>query len=229
MIRKINTSGIISTIAGTGGHGYSGDGGVATNALLKLPCGLAVRNNKFYITDCLNNRIRMVCSSATSVSLSATATTVCAGNFLGLAASGANTYSYTWTMTQSGMSSITVSPFITDTFYVQAKDTNGCIGSNSIIVNVDACVGIKNLQDFRQVKIYPNPARFELILSDVVLTTKNKIVIMNAVGEIVKTISISENFVETFKIDVSDLKNGFYFLSIENDPASTRKLFAKIE
>jgi uncharacterized protein (TIGR03437 family) len=41
-IRKIDTAGIINTVAGNGKQGYSGDGGPATSAMLALPQGLAV-------------------------------------------------------------------------------------------------------------------------------------------------------------------------------------------
>jgi hypothetical protein len=41
-VRKVNTSGIIDTVAGTGVAGYSGDGGLATNAALGCPFGVAM-------------------------------------------------------------------------------------------------------------------------------------------------------------------------------------------
>jgi trimeric autotransporter adhesin len=60
-IRKINTSGIINTIAGTGVVGYSGDGGQATDAALAYPADVSVdgRGN-LYICDGGNSSIRMV-------------------------------------------------------------------------------------------------------------------------------------------------------------------------
>jgi sugar lactone lactonase YvrE len=66
-IRKVDTNGIITTVAGNGepgiyGHGtYSGDGGVATNASLNLPGGLAAdAAGNLFIADTENNRVRKV-------------------------------------------------------------------------------------------------------------------------------------------------------------------------
>jgi hypothetical protein len=61
-IRKVTVStGIISTVAGNGTAGYSGDGGPATNAELNNPSGVAVDTvGKIYIGDTNNNRIRAV-------------------------------------------------------------------------------------------------------------------------------------------------------------------------
>jgi streptogramin lyase len=62
VIRKISSStGYISTVAGNGTAGYSGDGGVATSAELYNAIGVAVDSSKnIYIADGYNSRIRAV-------------------------------------------------------------------------------------------------------------------------------------------------------------------------
>ena len=61
-VRKVEaTTGTISTIAGTGEWGYSGDGGPATQAQLRYPSGLTVDGaGNLYIADGSNYRIRKV-------------------------------------------------------------------------------------------------------------------------------------------------------------------------
>ena len=60
-IRKITTDGIITTIAGKGGGGYSGDGGSATSAVLNFPRSIAVSpNGTVYIADTGNHAIRVL-------------------------------------------------------------------------------------------------------------------------------------------------------------------------
>ena len=61
VIRKINTSGIITTVAGKDTAGYSGDNGQATNAKLNSPIGVAVDDSQnIYIADKRNHVIRKV-------------------------------------------------------------------------------------------------------------------------------------------------------------------------
>jgi sugar lactone lactonase YvrE len=63
-VRKIATDGIITTIAGTGVSGFSGDGGAATAAQLFRPYGLATDNaGNLYICDSRNFRIRKIDNS----------------------------------------------------------------------------------------------------------------------------------------------------------------------
>lgn len=63
-VRKVNTSGTITTIAGNGSWGYSGDGGAATSASIKSPYDVAADSQgNVYIVDTSNARVRKVNSS----------------------------------------------------------------------------------------------------------------------------------------------------------------------
>jgi sugar lactone lactonase YvrE len=63
-IRKVNSSGIISTLVGTGTSGTTGDGGAATAATITTPGGMAFdASGNFYFSDLLNNRIRKINTS----------------------------------------------------------------------------------------------------------------------------------------------------------------------
>ena len=65
-IRRVNAAGIISTLAGNGTYGFSGDGGPATAASLRLPTGVAVdAAGNLYIADTYNGRVRKVTPSGT--------------------------------------------------------------------------------------------------------------------------------------------------------------------
>jgi len=60
-VRRINRNGIITTIAGNGIAGYSGDGGPATLAALYYPTGVTIDNlGNIYVADEDNNRIRKI-------------------------------------------------------------------------------------------------------------------------------------------------------------------------
>jgi sugar lactone lactonase YvrE len=61
-LRKVTVStGIITTLAGTGVFGYNGDGIAATSADLQLPLGVAVdRSGNIYIADVNNSRVRKI-------------------------------------------------------------------------------------------------------------------------------------------------------------------------
>jgi sugar lactone lactonase YvrE len=59
-VRRIDTAGTITTVAGTGVPGFSGDCGPAVAAQLYKPYGLAIRDGALYISDEGNHRIRVV-------------------------------------------------------------------------------------------------------------------------------------------------------------------------
>jgi len=72
-IRRINSAGIIETIAGNGDFGFQGDGGVATQARLNLPHSVAVgRDGTVYIADTNNHRLRKIDSQGNISSIAGT-------------------------------------------------------------------------------------------------------------------------------------------------------------
>jgi sugar lactone lactonase YvrE len=61
VVRRVAPDGSIATVVGTGRWGFSGDGGLATEAELFLPEGVAVDpDGKLYVSDWGNNRVRVV-------------------------------------------------------------------------------------------------------------------------------------------------------------------------
>ena len=69
-IRRVDVYGSITTIAGTGVRGGSGDGGPADKARLHLPAGLALdRDGNVYVADVRNHRIRILTRIASPVTL----------------------------------------------------------------------------------------------------------------------------------------------------------------
>jgi len=60
-IRRVGTNGIITTVAGNGLKGFSGDGGSATAAALLYPTDISIdKDGSLYIVDYANHRIRKV-------------------------------------------------------------------------------------------------------------------------------------------------------------------------
>jgi hypothetical protein len=65
-VRRVSLDGMITTVAGNGVPGFSGDGGPATQAQLSRPAGIAADSaGNLFIADTYNQRIRKVSSDAT--------------------------------------------------------------------------------------------------------------------------------------------------------------------
>jgi uncharacterized protein (TIGR03437 family) len=72
-IRMVSSSGTVSTLAGNGTAGFSGDGGSSQSALVNDPMGVRVYNGSVYFADSANNRVR-------SINLATSTITTVAGN-----------------------------------------------------------------------------------------------------------------------------------------------------
>ena len=74
-VRKISTQGVITTVAGTGKSGFSGDGGPATEAELGAPAAIAIdADGNLYIAEFFNHRIRKITTDGTITTIAGTGT-----------------------------------------------------------------------------------------------------------------------------------------------------------
>ncbi|MGH9615625.1 MAG: hypothetical protein ACRD28_02705 [Acidobacteriaceae bacterium] len=72
-VRRVSPSGVITTVAGDGTAGFSGDGGTATSADMSVPTGMALDSaGNLYIGDFENYRIREVNVLASQLNFAAT-------------------------------------------------------------------------------------------------------------------------------------------------------------
>jgi hypothetical protein len=124
-IRKIDRVGIITTIAGTGVPGYSGDGGLATLAELYYPTGVkVVANGDIYITDNTNHCIRKVQKSTEII------TTVAGTGVEGYSGDGglatlANLYSPSGRVVFDSVGNMYIADY--SNFRIRKVDTSGII------------------------------------------------------------------------------------------------------
>ncbi len=90
-IRKVNTAGIITTIAGNGLIGYSGDDSLAINAKIDQPYGVAVDGSgNVYFVDAANSRVRKVNTSGIITTIAGTGTSTSMGIPIGAGYNGDN-------------------------------------------------------------------------------------------------------------------------------------------
>jgi hypothetical protein len=125
-IRKVDTNGIITTVAGTGSiSGPLGDGGTATNASLNNPMGVAVDSfGDLFIADTVNSRIRRVDTNGTI-------TTVAGTNSAGYSGDGGNAVAAKLDQPSRVIPDAFGNLFIADTFYciVRKVDVRGIIST----------------------------------------------------------------------------------------------------
>ena len=83
VVRAVAMSGVVTTAAGVGSRGFSGDGGAASNAALGYPTGIVVAGGVLYICDSWNNRVRSVLLSTGTITTVAGSTGAGAGGYSG--------------------------------------------------------------------------------------------------------------------------------------------------
>jgi trimeric autotransporter adhesin len=201
-IRKVNTSGIINTIAGNGASGYSGDGGPATNAELGYPVGVSVDDSfDVFITD-FSNRIRKVNSSGNISTI--------AGNGYGSPSGGGN----------SGDGGPASAAELNGPTCV-VIDTGGWIyiadaGNNRIRKVARGIYDIPSeSENYNGINIYPVPTGGLFTVTGVIVG--QMVEMYNYLGQKLSKTSV-DNTVMYF--DISTEANGVYFIKIQNSNGS---------
>ena len=96
-VRKIDVAGTITTIAGTGERGFSGDGGPATSAQLSSARSVAVDSvGNVYIADYYNHRVRKIDASGVITTLVGTGVRDRTSEFGYVVSTGASEADYVW-------------------------------------------------------------------------------------------------------------------------------------
>ncbi|MHB8261981.1 MAG: NHL domain-containing protein [Bacteroidia bacterium] len=198
IIRKVSTSGIMSTVAGNVGFGFSGDGGPATAAELADPSGVALdAAGNLYIADYYNNRIRKVNTAGIISTYAGTTVPPVYSGDGGPA-------------TAAGLSAMGVALDTAGNLYIADS------GSRIRKVSAGSGAGIEQLRIKNdELRIYPNPTSgvFNLTISQFDNEKINSVEVYNTIGECVKQFRIQNS---EFRMDVSDLSEGIYFYKVTN-------------
>ena len=181
-----------------------------------------------------NYKIRLVCSSDTTKSLpynisianNPTIGTITGdanpnsiSNAFSYSVSSQPNISYSWSLlngnVQSGLGTNSINVVWTNigTGNVKAKITNnnGCKDSTNLAVNITA-VGIHNLSLENDLKVYPNPTKTSITITNKTNLVGKKYIITNLVGQTVLNGKL--NIDETI-VNLENLQSGVYLLSID--------------
>lgn len=195
-IRKVNTGGIISTVAGNGAFGYNGDGGPATAAELYGPEGVAVDAwGNLYECEAYSATVRII-NSGNII------TTVAGNGDLGYFGNGGPATAAEF------MYPSLISFDKSGNIYVADQD-NDCIRKLS---NLEE--GIERIMNGNgQVRVYPNPCNgeFTLQINNASSESVNRIEIYNLTGEMVYAASTNTVFT---RINMTNNAAGIYFYRV---------------
>ena len=197
-VRKIvMATGIVTTIAGSGVPGYTGDGGAAATAQLFEP--LAVRTDtagNLYIADWRNYVVRVVWAATGII------TTIAGDNINSYSGDGGPA-------TSAGMSSVDGMVLDVHGNLLVSDELNNVIRE----IQCPACVGlgVPSATGGRTARIYPNPAA-NLLTIESPGQPINHIAIFDIVGQEVFAHSYDAKLVA---VDIANLKMGVYFLKVD--------------
>ncbi|MBC7865032.1 MAG: T9SS type A sorting domain-containing protein [Bacteroidia bacterium] len=207
-IRKINSSGIITTVAGNGSAAFSGDGSLATSASINFIEGISVDiSGNLYIPDKSNNRIRKVNTSGIISTIAGTGSA-------GYTGDGGNAISATINTPEEIIFDSYGNLYFSD------------YGNNAIRKISNVAIGIKKTEDNNtEVKVFPNPASGSALIEIVGQNEPGAYKIFNAMGQEVETGVLS---LTATQLNLQKLSAGIYTIVItQKSKLTTTKLLVE--
>ncbi len=190
---------------------------VWSNGTTAASANLASSTNTTYtVTGTKNN-----CSATTSVNVNVTSSPdinleeeydLHTNNVIALSVTSG--YTYLWNTGETTNTIFVYGDSLgvgTYNYWVKATGSNGCITTDSTIINISWGLGF-NDNDITKVNIYPNPTTNYLIISTNFDYFKYQLIDIN--GNIIKNCIINSNVA---KIDFTQYKKGTYFIKITNN------------
>ena len=210
IVRKVDaTTKIITTVAGNGTSGYTGDNSYATHATLNgIIAGMAFDTfGNLYITDYNNNVIRKIDNTSGII------TTIAGNGIEGYSGDNGQAINATF----SGLCGLTFDK--KGNLYV-ADELNYVIRK---INDATALNGIAKLTKENNYTIYPNPNNGSFII-ETNSSEQQAMQIFDITGKMV----LNQNINGKANIDSSDLDNGVYFVQVKTkENISTQKIIVQ--
>lgn len=139
--------------------------------------------------------------------------TICKGDSTTLTAGGG--WTYVWQPNGATTDAITVAPASTATYSITSTGLNGCTSEDSITVTVHICTGINEVNLSGQVNVSPNPAHNIAFLTSYVPLKHAQVLLYSISGQLIQQLYINNLSIgESYKLDVSKISTGMYYLKI---------------
>ncbi len=167
------------------------------------------------VTSCSYTSTITQSVSAMSMSATTSNSLICPGNSATLTVNG-NATSYFWN-TSAMSTSIVVNPTVTTSYTVFGTNAaTGCTNTAMVTQSVDLCTGIKDIDVYTAITIYPNPSSGNFIIKSEIIFSGYEITDM--LGRVVATGTIYNN-----AINEENLQVGIYHINLISDKIKIRK------
>ena len=204
----------------TGGSTYSWMPGASTSTSINVTptstTTYTVTGSNGACTSTATFTVNVHTASVTA-SIQAPSDTLCKGNSLSISATGLSNYN--WNPGGMTGSTISVSPIVTTTYTVSGTDAFGCDATTTITVVVVDCNNILEAASAGEIKLFPNPASTEIVLSLSGLKGGHyEVELMNLIGQKVFATAIELQSASFWlPISLKQLSDGVYFIRLSGN------------